>query len=537
MKYSIGSFPELSSGLALFGYLGVNSSEAKFLYLHSKYRYSISKIPKKRGGYRELRVPDDRLKYLQRRLVPVLEKLYTIRAPVHGFALGRSSVTNAACHQARPYLLNIDLENFFGSITSRRVKGLFEALHIPPSTIEVLVPLVTVSNQLPQGAPTSPIISNMVCFRLDRQFMQFAKIHHLRYTRYADDLTLSGFKAPIECFEDGLPISGRIDPSKLSVKVRSIIYGNDFGINKSKVWFSEKGARKEVTGLIVNQFVNVPRKYIRNLRASIYKLESMGIAAAQADFEARYSSTSQLADVLSGRLNWLAQVRGYSFEPYRKLASKYNLLFPTRKLRIDPSLSDIINRAVWAFEWIADTPDEKAKCNQASAVFVKGVGLVTAYHAVDGLPVGEAIDLFSPFLPGKAFSAKRTAIECPTRDIAILEHDVPKTEFHELLPASVDDPISSKTVAVGYPNFHAGDLLTKKEGEITSRFDRHSIPHCEVSQVLNSGMSGGPILNSRSEVIGIVHSGGLTEDRQIAVSIRAAVSLLEEFTPPKPAAV
>src|SRR6266478_2110456 len=119
---------ELQSAKALYAFLGVKTEEGKFLAQHAAYRCTQASIPKRRGGTRTLLVPERRLKFLQRKTLKLLEELHSPRAPVHGFVEGRGPITNANEHQKRPYLLNLDLKDYFGTISRRRLVGLFEAL-------------------------------------------------------------------------------------------------------------------------------------------------------------------------------------------------------------------------------------------------------------------------------------------------------------------------------------------------------------------------------------------------------------------------
>jgi len=119
---------ELLSANAFYAFLGVGAAERKFLERHAAFRYTQASIPKRRGGTRTLLVPERRLKFLQRKTLELLQQLQSPRAPVHGFIKDRGAITNANAHQTRPYLLNLDLRNFFGVITRRRVLGMLEAL-------------------------------------------------------------------------------------------------------------------------------------------------------------------------------------------------------------------------------------------------------------------------------------------------------------------------------------------------------------------------------------------------------------------------
>lgn len=121
---------ELTSSKAFFSYLGVGSRERKFLEQHAFYRYTEVAVPKRRKGTRVLLVPERRLKFLQRKTLKLLSQLYSPRVPVHGFVQDRGAITNANAHQKRPYLINIDLRNFFGVISGRRVRGMLESLDL-----------------------------------------------------------------------------------------------------------------------------------------------------------------------------------------------------------------------------------------------------------------------------------------------------------------------------------------------------------------------------------------------------------------------
>jgi len=188
--------PHLASANALYSYLKIGPGERKFLQSRVGARYTITKIPKRTGGFRQLLVPEDRLKYHQRLILELLYPLFVRRKPVHGFARGYDAISNANEHQGRPYLLNIDLEDFFPSINRARVLGVLRKLGLPLDTAQAIATLCVLPNELPQGAPTSPLISNMICFGMDAELMRFAANNHMRYTRYADDITFSSYKVP-----------------------------------------------------------------------------------------------------------------------------------------------------------------------------------------------------------------------------------------------------------------------------------------------------------------------------------------------------
>jgi RNA-directed DNA polymerase len=468
-------------------------------------------------------VPERRLKFLQRKALKLLEQIHSPRVPVHGFVKNRGAITNANAHQTRPYLLNIDLRNYFGVITRARVLGLLRALALKEEVAVAICSICVTRNQLPQGAPTSPILSNMVAYRLDRDLMNFAKANRLRYTRYADDISLSSYVQPTALFDGGLPPSGRVPVELLSPSLKSAIGSNSFEINPEKVWFSGLRARKEVTGLIVNEFTNVKRSFVRNLRAALYKVEKMGVAPAEMDYQTRYKTNSLLEQVLRGRLEWIALVRGRSFSAYRTLAKRFNKQFPAAALPVLPTYEEIAERAVWVIEFFAG-----AVCEQGTAFFLEGVGLVTADHVLEKLPAGGLAELYRPSEPGKKFKASPGSHRCPHRDLAILDHDVPTGDYLSLPVATSPDHTKDDIVALGFPEYGPGDQLGKRRGHIIGWATKHGVKLIEVSAMLPGGISGGPIVNDRYQVIAVAQRGGNDAHKQLAVEISELLKLAKE---------
>jgi RNA-directed DNA polymerase len=514
----------LGSANDFYAYLGVGAAERKFLENHAFHRYKRVNVPKRRGGTRLLMVPERRLKFLQRRTDQLLLQLYRPRTPVHGFVKQKGAITNANEHQKRPYLLNIDLRNFFGVISRRRVRGMLVSMGLPDETAEALCSVCVTANQLPQGAPTSPVLSNLVAYRLDRDLMKFAKTYRLRYIRYADDISFSSFAPPLALFNSGLPVPGRVKPDQLSVTLAAVFSSNDFEVAADKVWYAGPKTRKEVIGLVVNEFTNVRRTFVRNLRAALYKTEKLGLAAAQSDYQNKYKAKATLEEILRGRLEWVAQVRGRSFGPYRSLAKRFNQLFPNSPIQILPTYDEIAERAVWVVEfWV----DQEINA-QGSAFFLEGVGLVTAYHVLGKLPSGTKADLFRPSNAGKKFKAWPSSRKCAHRDLMILEHNVPLSDYHSLPTVTSPERRNDRVVALGFPAYAPGDRLSKRAGEIYGSATRHAVKLLEVSATLSDGISGGPIINDLHQVIGVAHKGGGSEHKQLAIEVSELLKLASE---------
>jgi RNA-directed DNA polymerase len=302
-----------------------------YLYrVPSLLRYKSLYIAKKAGGSRLILIPATPLKIVQRKLNQVLQCVYKPKPSVHGFVPGKSIVTNAKAHSKKRYVLNIDLKNFFPSINFGRVRGMFIAVpyDINPAVATILAQICCHDNQLPQGAPTSPVIANMICAKMDSQLQRLAKECRCTYTRYADDLTFSttlhNFPETLAIIEDG----GKV---VLSQALQSIINGNGFTINERKVWIQIKGLHQEVTGLTVNKFPNVDRKYVRQIRAMLHAWEKYGIESAEKEHRLRYASKRRssaknlpdLKQIVHGKIEFLGMVRGKDDALYQKYLEKY----------------------------------------------------------------------------------------------------------------------------------------------------------------------------------------------------------------------
>jgi len=292
-------------------------------------RYNQFKILKRRGGYRNIHAPCKSLKIVQRKLSQVLYAVYEAKFCVHGFAPSRSIITNAKAHVGKRFILNLDIKDFFSSINFGRVRGLFMAkpYELNPEVATILAQIACFENQLPQGSPCSPIISNLICAKMDSELLRFSKLHKLFYTRYADDLTFSSDRkevpsALVSSCESGISVSDEL---------RVIIENNGFKINETKVRLADKKQRQEVTGLIVNKKVNVSRKYIRNVRATLHNWEKNGLESVTKTYFDKYvkkttlpdKESARFLDSLKGKIEFIGSVRGKNDHLYKQLIRKF----------------------------------------------------------------------------------------------------------------------------------------------------------------------------------------------------------------------
>ncbi len=214
--------------------------------------YRESKIPKKSGGeFRIIHAPEKILKNFQRIILSRYLEQIEVHEAAHGFVKGRSIFSAVRPHCGKRVVVSLDLEDFFGTVTFRRVAGLFCAYGLEKKPALLLAGLCCRDGKLPQGAPTSPMIANIVCRKLDARLTGFAIRHNFAYTRYADDLIFSG--------ED--PLIGFIGV------IKKIIQEEGFAVAGHKLKIRRSGSRQQVLGLNVNSCVSVPRKVRRLLRA------------------------------------------------------------------------------------------------------------------------------------------------------------------------------------------------------------------------------------------------------------------------------
>lgn len=503
--------PELASKTALLAHLGVSQAELKKIWYHREKMYQSFDVAKKSGKPRLINAPDRRLKYLQREIAELLDKMYPVRKPVHGYVLGKSVKSNATSHLKQRFIVNLDIKDFFGSITERRVSGILNAIGVPSDAAETVARICCYGGHLPQGGPASPVLSNMVCFRLDRALLKLAKDAKCIYTRYADDISLSSLRPLTPLFDGTLPPTGQIAPELLSVALRAAFANNGFALNPEKIHYADKHSRRVVTGLKVNEGLNVDRRFVRNVRAALYAVEK-DAAAAQARYAADFGRKTDISSHLEGKIAWLGNVKGLADPVYRALALRFNAAFPKQAIKVQPTRHERLDRSVWVIEHHLNDMDKYA---QGSAFFLTGIGLVTAAHCVAG--VKEAT-VHHPSRPSNKFKVSVTHYS-KHRDLAILTHTIPATDFYELNKSTTAAVTGDPIVAIGYPDFNPADKVNFRDGTVSSTTVKSLIKLLEVNFKFIQGMSGGPVIDSKDEVVGIVHKGGPKEKRDFAIVI------------------
>lgn len=306
-----------------------------FKYQASR-KYEIFAVPKKTGGVREIRAPVSEIKIIQQKLNLVLRAVFTPKPCVHGFKLGKSIVTNAGEHTNKTYVLNVDLRDFFPSINFARVRGMFKSnpYHFDNEVATVLARICCDEFEFPQGAPTSPAISNMICARMDSQLRRLANILKCWYSRYGDDLTFSTWKEPFP-HELAFPTSTGVAVGvRVGGRLEALINDNGFSVNHDKVRLQHRTQRQEVTGLIVNRRPNVDRAYRRQIRAMLHAWEKYGLENAELTYlnahrhkyRSPFKQLPRYENVVRGKIEFLGMVRGKADPTYGKYLEQFNLL-------------------------------------------------------------------------------------------------------------------------------------------------------------------------------------------------------------------
>lgn len=328
------ALPKLASAGAVAESLGLTMPRLRWLVFHrevdSGTHYHRWHVPKRDGGLRLISAPKPELKAAQRWIARNVTEHLPVHGAAHGFVAGRSTVSNARVHAGAAIVIKLDLKDFYPTITQPRVKGLFRKAGYGEQVATVLSMLCTEAprevlelrgkpmhvaigpRSLPQGAPTSPSITNALCLRLDRRMHGLAQKLGFRYSRYADDLTFSWHG----------PAAGTANPlaeapvGKLLHRVRSIVGGEGFTVHPSKTRIMRAGRRQKVTGLVVNApaagatgvpEARVPRKLRRLLRAALYNRAHGKAGPESLDHLHGFAAYVHMTDAAHGR-PLLAQV-------------------------------------------------------------------------------------------------------------------------------------------------------------------------------------------------------------------------------------
>lgn len=491
-----------------------------FLYKRGGSHYLSFSILKKNKTHRTIKAPKRVMKKIQHALLPHLERFHSPKSSSHGFVKGRSIKTNAQIHSRKRYVFNIDLKEFFESIHFGRVRNLFMAhpINAPHNVATVMAQICCSDGKLAQGAPTSPLISNMICRKLDSQLQALAISGKCHFTRYADDITFSFTSTAkhlprdiVEISEDGRAIPGR--------ELEEIIKSNGFIINPEKTRLQHRTQRQMVTGLVVNDMPNVTREFIRLTSSMINALKRYGAELAEAKYleilkgknqslqprknqRAKENSGDLYIKVVKGRLNYIQMVRGRGDKIYRRLAYDFTVAIGKRNIEFKKSPEEILGNSIFFVNNIIEE-------SQGTAFLLEGVGIVTNEHVVTGVSKSIARHCISFRRAGdlKEYTAD-LILSDKTADLAIFHPGIEFAKIPVLRKCNKTiirptDPVLS----IGFPKHRDGTEHYIARGNTTQRRRQVDLDLWLVDFPLMEGNSGGPMFNDSMEVIGVTARG------------------------------
>ncbi|MDO4234309.1 MULTISPECIES: reverse transcriptase domain-containing protein [Pseudomonas] len=328
------AIPQINNNQDLASYIGVKKGVVAYYayYLDSAKAYTSFSIKKRSGGERTIDAPVRGLKELQRTILKKLTPEATFRHCVYGYIPGKGILQNSAVHVRQRWVLRVDIKDFFPSITTARVSGMF--MHPPfcmaPKAARALALISTKDGFLPQGSPLSPWITNVICKGLDYNLKRLASKHKCYYSRYADDLF---FSTSNSLFPASLARKSDTESNVIiGEELKSEIVRAGFLPNEEKTSLKPISQRQVVTGIVVNSRTNVPREYVKKIRAALYSWEKFGLEAAEEYWRNKVDSRDRAGEpprfrwVVRGQINFVKHVKGEADPVYLSLAKKLKKL-------------------------------------------------------------------------------------------------------------------------------------------------------------------------------------------------------------------
>lgn len=286
--------------------LNLNPKHLKKIIDKAPYLYRDRKIPKPNGGDRSISIPYSELKFIQEKILKeIFYNLIKFPKYIHGGIPGKSIITNAQPHINKQYVINFDIKNFFPSIRIPKLRDLLCYFIVDRDFVEILIRLTTHNFCLPQGAPTSPLLSNLPFLDFDKDIQHLCNKNHLSYTRYFDDITISGKHA-----------------NKFVNKVIKIIEQSGFQVNYKKINIQLRSISQYVTGIIVNKKLMMPQEEFINIQNQLDQLDKYGITSIKTD------NVFKELDILNGKIAFLQQVN-------QKVGSRWRNKFNNIKMKIN----------------------------------------------------------------------------------------------------------------------------------------------------------------------------------------------------------
>lgn len=544
--------------------LGIRYEQlAALIYPRPRYRHFT--INKRSGGVRSIAEPNKLLKEIQLKVLAFLEERRSPYKPaVHGFVPKHSIVSNARVHctPKTNQLLNLDLEDFFPSISFYRVRGVLlkRPFNFSHTVATVIAQICTYDGALPQGAPTSPFLSNLVCRSLDADLTNLARRNRAKYTRYADDITFSFAGRSTTGLPSGICSVGNDGRVTLGAELYDLITEkHHFKINAAKTRVSNRARRMEVTGITINKHPNVPRIFVDRVRGALNAWEKWGYVDADRAWQKRVADASnlpyekkpwrrktrlgrppQLKNVLWGKLLYLRMVRGGDDLLYTRLAERYNAAvafeqslgkFTAPTLPVVSVVRDhkTAMEAVFVIEWSADFYVLKDKSDMigrhgTAFAYRQENLLITCNHVFEtdaqagnmSVPVdifhedvkNLSVRLLQPHT--KQVWPAKVVYQNKQLDFAIVQFDgeVPPHRFFAALEAPIQ--VRDKGILIGFPAYQNWNWPDMNEQTVLNRTEpNRGMRSFTITGAgsIRPGNSGGPFTDLRFRVAGMAQRG------------------------------
>lgn len=254
--------------------------------------YKVYKIKKNNGNYRTIYSPNNQLKIIQKNILKNILNHRSISKYAKAYHKGISLKDNASPHLNQKKILKLDIIDFFESIEYPAIySSCFNEAYFPKTIGHLLTYLCTYESRLPQGAPTSSYISNLVMKDFDEELGKWCEEHNINYTRYSDDMTFSG----------------DFNPTEVIQKVRKMLYKLNLKINNKKIHVISNSQQQNVTGIVVNNKIQVSSKYRNNIRQEIYYIKKFGLKEHLTKIDYQNNSTKYL-NSLTGKINYVLSI-------------------------------------------------------------------------------------------------------------------------------------------------------------------------------------------------------------------------------------
>lgn len=324
---------ETLSALALL----LEENPFQLVYMSRNPAYQVFTLPKPGGGSRLIETPAAPLKKCLQNLNEYLQALYYIHKTeaAYGFVAqpdkdpdARNIVTNAQRHLGNPWLVNVDLKDFFHQVHHHRMMRIFSQhpFRCKPETAQLLAALVTFNGRLPMGAPTSPVCSNFAAREFDGELLAYAKANRLTFTRFADDLSFSSPKPP---------------PKNMLTDIKAILKAHQFMVNPKKI--KEFGPKevKMVTGLEVAETIQITQAFMDELLKDIDRFKHIWQVQTATSQYKETEWVEQFKRAVEGKINFVGMVYGYRSERYQYAAGLFEQCFDTDEFIESRSWLDI----------------------------------------------------------------------------------------------------------------------------------------------------------------------------------------------------